>query len=128
MIIGLGGRDIIFAGEGNDVICGNDGGDTIDGGPGDDRAAGNLGRAKPAFFAYMYPKPKGFEDAVVSPEAARWNADVGEFLLDYDDVRMAEDPRAAILAFADSAYEAGATFAGWDPELLDADRPSESGP
>ena len=54
-----------------------------------------------------------------SEQAAGWNADVGEFLLDYHEVRMAEDPRAAILAFADSAYEAGTTLAGWDRELLE---------
>ena len=80
---------------------------------------GNDRYAKPAFFGYTFPKPEGLEGAVVSPDAAGWNTDVGEFLFDYDDVRMAEDPRAAILAFADSAYEAGTTLAGWDRKLLE---------
>ena len=80
---------------------------------------GNDRYAKPAFFAYTFPKPEGLEGAVVSPDAAGWNADVGEFLLDYEDVRIAQDPRAAILEFANSAYEAGATLAGWNRELLE---------
>jgi hypothetical protein len=75
--------------------------------------------AKPAFFAYTYPKPDGLEAAVVRPDAAHWNADLGEFLMDYDDVRNAQDPHAAILAFANSTYEAGAKLAGWDRELLE---------
>ena len=80
---------------------------------------GNDRHAKPAFFAYTYPKPDGLEDAIVGPDAAHWNADLGEFLMDYDDVRTAQDPRAAILAFANSTYEAGANLAGWDRELLE---------
>ena len=80
---------------------------------------GNDRYAKPAFFAYTYPKPEGLEGAAVSPDAAGWNVDVGEFLLDYDDVRVAQDPRAAISAFANSTYEAGAKLAGWDRELLE---------
>ena len=35
-------------------------------------------------------------------------------LLHYDDVRTAQDPRATLLAFLESAYEAGAQAAGWD--------------
>jgi hypothetical protein len=44
---------------------------------------------------------------------------MGEFLLDYEDVRTASDPRAAILGFADSTYAAGAELARWDRELLE---------
>jgi Family of unknown function (DUF5996) len=80
---------------------------------------GNDHYPKPAFFAYTYPKPEELEGAVVRPDTAGWNADVGEFLLDYDDVRIAPDPRAAILEFANSTYEAGAKLAGWDRELLE---------
>ena len=35
-------------------------------------------------------------------------------LLPYDAVRKAADPRAALLAFLESAYRAGADVAGWD--------------
>ena len=37
-----------------------------------------------------------------------------ELVLPYEDVRRAADPAVAILEFAESTYEAGATLAGWD--------------
>ena len=58
-----------------------------------------------------------------SPAAARWDADLGEFLLDYDDLRAASDPAADLLAFLDSTYEAGATKAGWDPAWICSGHP-----
>jgi uncharacterized protein DUF5996 len=38
--------------------------------------------------------------------------------LPYDVVRAAEDHRATLLAFLQSAYEAGASTAGWDQAEL----------
>jgi hypothetical protein len=35
-------------------------------------------------------------------------------LLPYDEVRTANEPRTTLLAFCQSAYEAGARLAGWD--------------
>jgi hypothetical protein len=35
-------------------------------------------------------------------------------VLPYETVRMARDPRKTLLAFLQSAYEAGAGLAGWD--------------
>ena len=35
-------------------------------------------------------------------------------MLPYETVRTASDPRTALLAFLQSAYEAGARLAGWD--------------
>jgi hypothetical protein len=74
---------------------------------------------KAAFFAYTFPKPAGIEASSIAPGAAAWNPQLGEFILDYDDVRSADDPAAAILAFAESTYTAGAGLAGWDRALLD---------
>lgn len=74
---------------------------------------------KPAYFAFTFPKPDGLDSAAIGPEAAGWNADMGEFLLDYEHVRAAADPRAAILEFANSTYAAGADLSGWDRGLLD---------
>jgi hypothetical protein len=74
---------------------------------------------RPAFFAFTFPKPAGLEDARIGPEAARWSAEMGEFLLDYEDVRTSDDPRAAILEFAESTYAAGADLSRWDRVLLD---------
>jgi hypothetical protein len=59
-----------------------------------------------AFFAYMYPKPDGIE------RADRWDADRGEFLLPYDDVRESPDPRRALLEFLDDAFDRAMDAAG----------------
>jgi hypothetical protein len=71
-----------------------------------------------AFYGYGYPKPDGIESAPVAPEGAAWNATLGELVLDYDTVRAADDPAAALLAFLDSTYEVAASGLGWDTEAL----------
>jgi hypothetical protein len=68
---------------------------------------------RPAYFSYTYPAPDGLPEAAVRPEASRWEASLGEFVLDYDDVRLAADPGAELLAFLESSYGAGAALAGW---------------
>ena len=71
---------------------------------------------RPAYFAYTHPAPEGFERSVLQPSAAHWDPALGEFILDYDDVRTADDPAAALLSFCESASTAGAELAGW-PDL-----------
>jgi hypothetical protein len=72
-----------------------------------------------AFYSYAYPEPEGFRDAVVSPAAARYDRELGEFLLPYDAVRTAADPEATLLDFLQSTYEAAADRAGWDRAALE---------
>ena len=79
--------------------------------PGDER----YGRA--AFYAYAHPAPEGFADATLSPAAARWDASLGEFILDWDDARSASYPAAASLEFARSAFQYAYKVCGWDPAL-----------
>ncbi len=73
------------------------------------------GRA--AFFAFAYPAPDGFAEADLSPEAAHWDTDLGEFVLDWEDIRSAEDPRSLALEFAGSAFAHACAVCGWDPML-----------
>jgi hypothetical protein len=75
--------------------------------------------AGPAFYSYTAPAPPGFGEQPVRPEAAAYNRSLQEFLLMYDDVRRAQSPRAEILDFAQSTYEAGANRAGWDRASLE---------
>jgi hypothetical protein len=77
---------------------------------------GDARLAEPAFFAYTYPKPAGIEQAEIEPEAAYWNVEMGEFLLPYEAVRTAADPRRALLDFLETTYRAGARAAGWDED------------
>ena len=81
--------------------------------PGSDAAPGA------AFYAYAYPSPPGFDAARVEPAGASWNAELGEYLLPYDLVRVAPDPDAAIMAFCRSSYAAAADLGGWDRAALE---------
>jgi hypothetical protein len=79
--------------------------------PGDQR----YGRA--AFYAYAHPAPEGFGGAALSPAAARWEAEMGLYVLDWDDVRAVADPYAAALDFARSAFRYACAACRWDPAL-----------
>jgi hypothetical protein len=72
---------------------------------------------KPAFYAYAHPAPDGFAEASLAPGAARWDAELGEYLLDWDDALAAADPHAAALSFVRSAFEHACEVCGWDPSL-----------
>ena len=85
---------------------------------------GNAAHPEPAFYAYAYPEPAGFRDALLHPEEGRFDETLGEFLLPYDAVRSAPDPDAMVLAFATDAYSAAADRGGWNREALERpDRP-----
>jgi hypothetical protein len=74
---------------------------------------------QPVFYAYAYPEPAGFNTVSVRPTTAHYNADLGEFLLPYDDVRRATAPDAALLEFLQGTYEAAADRGGWDRSVLE---------
>jgi hypothetical protein len=74
---------------------------------------------RPAFYSYAYPAPDGFNLAKVEPEAARFDAQLGEFLLSYDAVRFSADPDTALMVFLQSTYEAAANLANWERSRLE---------
>lgn len=76
-----------------------------------------LGQA--AFYAYAYPEPEGFSEYSFLPYAAYYHKELGECILPYDDVRLADNPDECLLEFLQSTYEAAANFAGWDREVLE---------
>ena len=73
---------------------------------------------RPAFYAYAHPAPEGFAGATLKPAAARWEPELGEYVLDWDDVRVAPDPRATVLELARSAFAHTCSVCEWDQELL----------
>ena len=73
----------------------------------------------PAFYSYAYPEPPGFAGAVVRPDAAFYSGDLHEFILPYDDVRLAASPEDRLLEFLQATYEAAANLAGWDRKNLE---------
>jgi hypothetical protein len=78
---------------------------------------GDTRYGKAAFYAYVYPAPQGFESAILSPPPARWEPALGEFLLDWDDVRTADDPHGTALEFARSVFRQACSACSWDPQL-----------
>ncbi len=73
----------------------------------------------PAYYAYTVPQPAGLEKEPVRPKAARWNPQLSEFVLMYDDVRRAESPDDSLYEFLESTYDAGARLGKWDRAALE---------
>jgi hypothetical protein len=86
---------------------------------------GSAGISDAAFYSYTSPAPQGFNAASVRPPAAFFSAQLGEFLLPYEDVRKAVSPSAALLDFCRSTYAAGATLGNWDRAALERSDPDE---
>jgi hypothetical protein len=70
-----------------------------------------------AFFAFAYPPPEGFGDANLSPAGGHWDAQLGEYVLPWDDIRESPDPHAAAVEFARSAFRHACAVCAWDPAL-----------
>ncbi len=72
---------------------------------------------EPAFYSYTAPEPAGLAGEPLRPDAARWTERGSSHLavLRYDDIRTLGDPHGTVLDFYESAYQAGASRAGWDP-------------
>ena len=76
-----------------------------------------IGRA--AFYSYAYPEPDGFARATVKPGDAFYSAELREFLLPYDSVRLSKSPDGTLLDFLQSTYEVAANLARWDRASLE---------
>jgi hypothetical protein len=70
----------------------------------------------PAYYSYTAPEPTELPRQTLSPPSAEWLARGSGSLaiLRYEDLRSSADPKATLLSFLQSAYEAGASLAGWD--------------
>ena len=73
----------------------------------------------PAFYSYAAPEPSGFAQQHVRPAAAFYHPQLKEFLLMYDDVRSAASPKAALMEFLQSTYDAAADAGHWDRTALE---------
>jgi hypothetical protein len=76
---------------------------------------GDARYGKAAFYAYAHPAPAGFDQLPLS--GGRWDGALGEYVMDWDDVRAAPDPHDAALAFARAAFQHACLICGWDPAL-----------
>jgi len=78
---------------------------------------GDPNHERAAFFAFAYPAPDGFGDTDLSPAAGRWDAKLGEYVLDWDDIRESPDPHTAAVEFGRAAFRHGCAVCEWDPAL-----------
>jgi uncharacterized protein DUF5996 len=78
---------------------------------------GDVNYGKAAFYAYAHHAPDSFAEGEVSPPAARWDAGLGQYILDWDDIRESADPHAAALEFFGSVFAHACTVCEWDPAL-----------
>ncbi len=72
-----------------------------------------------AFYAYAAPEPAGLSQTAVQPAAAYYHPELKEFILPYAAVRTAVDPRAELMGFLKSTYEAAARLANWNRAELE---------
>ena len=70
---------------------------------------------KAAFYAYAHPARDGFAGADMSP--GRWDATLGEYVLDWDDLLASADPHAMALGFARGVFRHACTMCDWDAAL-----------
>ena len=78
---------------------------------------GGVKAAEPFFYSYIYPEPDGFRSAKVA--GGTFDESFGEFVLPYAEVRNSDDPRAMLLEFFQSTYDAAADLAKWDRAALE---------
>lgn len=84
--------------------------------------AGDQNVREPSYYSYAAPEPAGLREQTLYPEEAVWSEQpTGSLaLLRYDAVRTAANPKAALLAFLESAYQAGADASDWDRSGLES--------
>ncbi|HEY3601149.1 MAG TPA: DUF5996 family protein, partial [Chthoniobacterales bacterium] len=80
---------------------------------------GSAASPTPIYYSYAYPEPARFAAAKVQPAEASYYAPLREFTLPYDAVRTAPSPDDALLAFAQSVYDAASTLGRWDRDALE---------
>jgi hypothetical protein len=79
---------------------------------------GNGGYGRAAFYSYAAPVPEGLEKAAILGKGG-FDLKLGEFILDYDDARLASNPSDVVLEFLQETYSAAADAAKWDRASLD---------
>lgn len=78
--------------------------------------AGDANVPAPTYYTYTAPEPANLTSLTLAPDGAGWQSSGTGHLgtLPYETVRQSSDPRAALLSFLRSGYEAGTRSAGWD--------------
>ena len=78
---------------------------------------GDRAHERSAFFALAYPTPDSFGGADLSPAPGAWDAEMGEYLLAWDEIRDSPDAHSRALDFARVAFRHACHACDWDPAL-----------
>ena len=78
---------------------------------------GDPNHERAAFFCLAYPAPDGFAGADLSPAPGRWDPELGEYVLDWEEIRESADAHALAVEFARSAFRHACAVCDWDPAL-----------
>ncbi len=70
-----------------------------------------------AFYAYAHPAQPGFAKADLGTPSGGWDAGLGEYVLEWEDVVAAPDPAALALDFAHAVFAHACSTCDWDPAL-----------
>ncbi|HZA42129.1 MAG TPA: DUF5996 family protein [Actinomycetota bacterium] len=83
--------------------------------------SGDKNTPEPSYYSYTAPEPPDLRLTRL-PAPARWTerGSGSLALLPYEAVRSSRNPEATLTGFLQSAYEAGATAAGWDLAALES--------
>jgi hypothetical protein len=77
------------------------------------------GEGEGTFYSYAYPEQPGYRTAARGPAAARFDDELGEFVLPYSAVRTAPDPDTMLLDFLQHTYQAAAISGRWERAALE---------
>jgi hypothetical protein len=72
---------------------------------------------RPAFFAFAYPMAKDADKAAGLPASSHWDTRLGEYILDWDDVRSQADPASVAHEFGLAVIRHSCTVCDWPPAL-----------
>ena len=78
---------------------------------------GDPNHERAAFFAFAYPAPRRLRRTRPEPRRGALGRELGEYVLDWEDVRDSPDPHALALEFARSAFRHACEVCEWDPAL-----------
>ena len=78
---------------------------------------GDARHPRAAFFAFASPAPSAFAAEDLALPAGSWDAALGEYVLEWDDVRTSDDPFGVALAFGRAVVAHACTVCDWDPVL-----------
>jgi hypothetical protein len=73
-----------------------------------------------AFYGFASPAPGNFAKGKLAPPSARWEATMGEYILDWHDVITSPDPFGAAFEFGRSVIAYACTVCDWDPALANS--------